>query len=159
MRIAIALERVLLALVANAAWSASGTLSADTYVAAANVSLNYGALGAMQVGPLAPSSAPGDTALLQFALTGLPAGTLASHIAKATLTVYLNRVATPGALDFAEVSTPWSETGVAFNSRPGTFPPFAMNVPAAAAGQFVTVDVTNLVKNWVAGTLPNHVIT
>jgi hypothetical protein len=143
-------------LLAPAAWGAAGVVVADAYVGPTNVALNFGGLGTMSVGPLGASSAPGNTAIIRFDLSSLPAGTTAANIGKATMTVFVNKALVGGALDFAEVSTPWSESTVTFNTRPGAFPALAVNVPVSATGQYVTVDITNLVKNWVAGVQPNY---
>ena len=144
------------ALLAPAAWGSSGGPLGDTYVSPANDSLNFGNLGTIAVGPLGASNAPGNTGLFQFDLSNLPPGTTAANIGKATLTVYLNKVLVAGGLNFAEVSTPWSESAVTFATRPSGIGAFATNVPVSASGSYVTVDVTNVVKSWVSGALPNY---
>jgi hypothetical protein len=144
------------ALLASAAWGSSGGPLGDTYVSPANNSLNFGNLGTISVGPLGASNAPGNTGLFQFDLSNLPAGTTAANIGKATLTVYLNKVLVAGGLDFSEVSTAWSESVVTFATRPSALAAFATNVPVSASGEYVTVDVTNVVKSWVSGALPNY---
>ena len=144
------------ALLAPAAWASSGGPLGDTYVSPTNDALNFGNLGTIAVGPLGASNAPGNTGLFQFDLSNLPAGTTAANIGKATLTVYLNKVLVAGGLNFAEVSTPWSESAVTFATRPSGIGAFATNVPVSASGEYVTVDVTNVVKSWVSGALPNY---
>ncbi|MEO8594949.1 MAG: DNRLRE domain-containing protein [Candidatus Solibacter sp.] len=144
------------ALVAPAAWAGSSAPVADTYVGPANPGLNFANLGTMSVGPLAASSAPGNTGLVQFDLNGLPSGTVAANISKATLSVYVNKVLVAGGLDFAQISSPWAESTVSFGTRPGAFPASAINVPVNVSGSYVTVDITNLVKNWVSGAQPNY---
>ena len=144
------------ALLAPAAWASSGGPLGDTYVSPTNDALNFGNLGTIAVGPLGASNAPGNTGLFQFDLSNLPAGTTAANIGKATLTVYLNKVLVAGGLNFAEVSTPWSESAVTFATRPSGIGAFATNVPVSVSGEYVTVDVTNVVKSWVSGALPNY---
>jgi hypothetical protein len=144
------------ALLAPAAWGSSGGPLGDTYVSPANDSLNFGNLGTIAVGPLGASNAPGNTGLFQFDLSNLPAGTTAANIGKATLTVYLNKVLVAGGLNFSQVSTPWSESAVTFATRPSGLGAFATNVPVSASGEYVTVDITNVVKFWVSGGLPNY---
>lgn len=122
--------------------------AADASVNPTNPALNFGALGTINVGPLAPGGAAGNTGLLLFQGTSLPAGLTSANIVKATLTVYVNRVLVAGALDFAELSSAWTENSVTFNTRPSSFPAFALNVPVNGAG-YVPVDVTNVVKRLV----------
>ena len=144
------------ALAARAAWAGSSTPAADTYVSPANPALNFGNLGTMSVGPLGASSAPGSAGLIQFDLSGLPAGMAATNISKATISVYVNKVLVAGGLDFAQISSPWTENSVSFATRPGAFPASAINIPVSAAGSYVTVEVTSLVQSWVSGAQPNY---
>ena len=51
-----------------------------------------------------------NTIYLKFRLSPvLPADTQASHIAKATLKVYVGNVSTPGTIDIVELADTWSE--------------------------------------------------
>jgi hypothetical protein len=144
------------ALLAPAAWGSSSGPLGDTYVSPTNDALNFGNLGTIAVGPLGASNAPGNTGLFQFDLSNLPAGTTAANIGKATMTVYLNKVLVAGGLDFSGVSTAWSESAVTFTTRPSAFRAFAANVPVSVSGEYVTVDITNVVQSWVSGSLPNY---
>ena len=137
-------------------WATGINVSGDAYVSpGANANLNYGTLTSISVGPLGVANAQGNSALIQMNLSALPAGLTAGNIQKATLTVYVNKVLVGGGLDFAQVTGAWTETGVTFNTQPGTASAFAVNVPVTASGNYVTVDVTSLVKGWVQGTFPN----
>src|SRR5271168_3347844 len=61
----------------------------DTHVSSSRSTANFGTLSNRYVGN-------GNTALLQFDLSTLPAGTTSSQIAKATLTIFVNRVNSAG---------------------------------------------------------------
>jgi hypothetical protein len=116
-------------------------LIGDASVSTSLPTTNFGSLSNLYVGN-------GSTAFLQFDLGTLPAGTISSQIAHATLTVYINRVNAAGSVTLSPVTSPWSESTVTDNSAPsigaaaGTF-------PASTAGQYVTLDVTALVQGWV----------
>src|SRR5580693_7447457 len=78
----------LLAMVAPA-FAVEATLVADAHVNSALPAVNSGAISNLNVGG-------GYTALLQFDLSTLPAGTTATQISRATLRLYCNRMDTAG---------------------------------------------------------------
>jgi Collagen triple helix repeat (20 copies) len=134
------------------AWAQGANASADTYISSVSPGSNYGTGTAINIGG-------GNTALIQFDLSQLPTGLTADNINKATMTFYVNTVATAGGVDIAQVTGSWIEsgvTGVTYNSRPTFLSPFLINVPTANNRQFVTVDVTQLVKDWVTGVAANN---
>ena len=146
--IVVALLAISLAAPAGAL-AASANVSADTHVNATSPATNYGTATAINVGG-------GNTALLQFDLTSLPPGLAASNIAKATITMFVNTVALAGAIDVAQVTGPWTETGASHLNRPSYLSPFLLSVSTTLPRQYVTVDVTQLVKDWVSGVAPNY---
>ncbi|MCU1236668.1 MAG: hypothetical protein JWP63_4635 [Candidatus Solibacter sp.] len=128
-------------------WAAGANTNADTYVSSTSPAANFGTATAINIGG-------GNTGLLNFDLSQLPPGLSAAEISKATMTFYVNSVLTPGSLDVSQVTGAWTETGVNNINRPNYLPPFA-TVPTSTLRQFVTVDVTQLVKDWVTGVSPN----
>ncbi|AFL87046.1 collagen triple helix repeat protein [Terriglobus roseus DSM 18391] len=119
----------------------TGTLTADTAVSTARPSTNYGTLSNLYV-------SSDSTVLLRFDLGTLPASTTASQISRATLRVFANRVNTPGVLTVAAINAAWAEGAVTAQTIPSTGN--AVEVfPVTDEGQFVTVDVTSLVKTWI----------
>lgn len=129
--------------------AAQPPLLADAHVSAAQPAINFGGLPTLNVGG-------GATGLLRFDLATLPAGTTAAKVVKASLVLYVNRVGTPGAVELQAVNAPWSEAGV----TAGTLPPLSGAgsgplLPVAAAGQYLSVDVTALVKQWVGNPASN----
>src|SRR6202051_3003520 len=90
----------------------------------------------------------GITALLQFDLSTLPAGVTASQVSRATLTVSVNRVNTGGTVSLSPVTSAWSEPAVTYATIP-SIGASVNNFTAAAAGQYVTLDVTSLVQGGV----------
>src|SRR6476661_8377316 len=60
-----------------------------------------------------------NTVYLKFKLfPALPADTQASHIAKATLKVYVGSVSTPGTVDVVELADNWSEKTLTARNAP-----------------------------------------
>ena len=80
-------------LLAFTARATDAPLLSDAHISSAHPSTNFGSLTNLAVGN-------GNTALIQFNLGSLPAGTTSGEIAAATLRLYVNRVNTAGALDF-----------------------------------------------------------
>src|SRR5271167_2025071 len=71
------------------AFAVEATLVADAHVNSARPAVNSGAISNLNVGG-------GYTALLQFDLSTLPAGTTAAQVSRSTLRLYCNRVTTAG---------------------------------------------------------------
>ena len=89
---------------------AEAPLSADTYVASAYPSWNFGGVATLSVGG-------GNRTLLRFDLSALPAGTLGSDIRKATLTLFVNRVGVAGYIEVAAINySSWQESLVNYNN-------------------------------------------
>jgi len=75
---------MLMVLSAGVAHATDGTVAGDAYVNSAHATTNYGGLSNLYVNS-------SGTALIQFDLSSLPAGTTASQIGKATLKLFVNR--------------------------------------------------------------------
>ena len=130
------------------AWAAGANANADTYISSTAPASNFGTATTINIGS-------GNTGLIQFDLSGLPAGLAAANIDKATMTFYVNTVAIAGAVDIAQVTSAWTETGVNNGNRPTYLSPFLLGVATTTSRQYVTVDVTQLVKDWVTGVATN----
>jgi hypothetical protein len=130
-----------MAMAVGAAHATDATIMGDASVSSAFPSTNYGGLTNLYVGN-------GSTTLIQFDLSSLPAGTTASQIAKATLTLYVNRIDASGLVNVQPVTSAWSESAVTYSSIPSLGSAVASFTPAMA-GQYITVDITSLVQGWV----------
>ncbi len=124
------------------------TLSGDASVNSAHASVNYGALSNLYVGN-------GNTAFLQFDLATLPGGTTSAQVSQATLTVFVNRVNTAGAVTVSPVTAAWGEYSVTAAGAPATGGSIA-SVSVTQAGQFISVDVTTQMKAWLDTPASNH---
>jgi hypothetical protein len=123
------------------AWGQQATLVGDAHVSSAQPGLNSGGLSNLNVGG-------GYTALVQFDLGTLPAGTTPAQIAKATLRVYCNRADVPGGVQAEPVGGAWTESSVTYATLPA-LGATVQTVQVAGAGEFVTFDVTAAVQGWV----------
>lgn len=127
---------------------AQATLVADAHVSSARPSVNAGTLTNLNVGG-------GNTTLLQFDLSLLPAGTTAAQVTRAVLRIYCNRADTPGTMNILPVAAAWDEYSVTYATVP-TFGTSTQTVQVSAAEQFVSLDVTSTVQAWITGTTANY---
>src|SRR5258708_19021764 len=93
------------------AFAVEATLVADAHVNSARPAMNSGEISNLNVGN-------GYTALLQFDLSTLPAGTTAVQVSKAILRLYCNRVGTPGQISVQPVGGAWGEYSVTYATLP-----------------------------------------
>ncbi len=124
--------------------------AADTFVATAQPTANFGASSMLVVGQ-------GATTYLKFSLGSLPAN---ASVSKASLRLFVDAVAQKGSFDAFEVDSAWTETGLTAQNAP------AMGVSATGGNpytvgpqtnnHFILLDVTALVQKWLGGTLPNN---
>ncbi len=115
-------------------------LTGDTTVRQAQPALSGGTLPQLGVGN-------GMMSYLQFSLQEVPAGYRNEDLAEARLRLYVNRRAAAGRLAVRGGCAPFSESILSWNSR-GANPcsSDAGLADIAEAGQWVSVDVTSLVK-------------
>jgi hypothetical protein len=130
---------------AASAYAADANVSADTYITAGAANSNFGtAVNLNVVGGATPSSG-----LVKFDLSNLPADS--SLITKATMVLFVNKVNAAGGIDVKLLASSWSEASVNNNTAPSVSGPIAVggvNVPLVQ-GQYVMVDITAEVKNWI----------
>ncbi len=91
--------------------------------------------------------------LIKFDLSGIPAGSIIGS-AKFYLK-FQGRPDTQGYYIYRNAQG-WSEYGVTWNTRPATGSPrFSLNTSSGNIGTYL-VDITSLVKSWVAGDYTNY---
>ncbi len=140
---------VLATFAATCVKASDGPVLGDTFVSSKRPSVNYGWRSNLYVGN-------GNTALLQFDLSSLPGGTTPSQISKATLTLFLNRMNTPGTVNVQAVTSSWAESTVTYNTLPSLSATPVASFTPTAAGQFITVDITSLVQGWLTTPSSNY---
>jgi hypothetical protein len=139
---------VALSAAALPAFAVEATLVADAHVNSARPAVNSGAISNLNVGG-------GYTALLQFDLSTLPAGTTAAQVSRATLRLYCNRTDTAGPVSVQPVGGAWGEYSVTFATLP-LLGSTTQTVPVSQAGAYVAFDVTALVQAWVSAPATNN---
>jgi hypothetical protein len=123
---------------------------ADTCVAASGVA-RPGAGGAPTVSVRNTGAA--RRGFLLFDLGTLPADV---PVTRATLRVFVGSALGSGVLDLHVVQGEWTEAAVDGDTAPALAPPFAtLAVSAASKKQWLSVDVTAQVNDWVTGSAPN----
>jgi hypothetical protein len=123
---------------------------ADTYIASSKTSTNYGSQATLVV-------QTGTQTFLKFDLSALPSGI---NVSKATLRLYLNAVSASGSVDVFPVFNNWSEGTLTYKNAPLLGGSATGGHPVALSSsnlnQFVIIDVTQLVQDWVSGIQPNY---
>src|SRR5207244_5214831 len=91
----------------------------------------------------------------RFDLSTLPPGTTGSEVTRATLMVFANALRVPGSLDVRQVTSAWSEATISGTNEPTLGATIASALLAPAKNDFLLVDVTAMVKDWLDGVAPN----
>jgi len=95
---------------------------------------------------------PTNAAYLKFKLTPtVPVGTQGSDVSKATLKIYVGNVSTPGTIDVLLAAESWNEKTITGRTPPATGDLLATGVVVDAnkKGQFLLVEVTSAVRQWL----------
>jgi hypothetical protein len=121
---------------------------ADATINAASPTSNFGATTAL-------NSASGQSALVEFALSVLPTNSVSSDVNQATLIFWPNHVGPSGNIDVTQITSQWSESTVTYNTAPSVGA-IQGTLSVTAASQWVTLDVTGLVKAWIADPSTNY---
>ena len=112
---------------------------------------NFGTNPSLTVGPI-------NNVYVKFKLSpALPPSTVATDLAKATLKLYVGNVGSPGTIDIYEVAGSWNEKSVTANAAPapGILVNAGVQIDANKKGQYLTIDVTGAVSDWLSGA-PNN---
>ncbi len=128
------------------------TPSDDTYVSTAAPATNYGAATSIAV------QNPAATGLIRFDLSSIPSTYKSANVTKATLKLYVSAVTTAGNFNVVRVTSQWAEKTVNHNTKPTLGTAVASNVAVALAAknQYIQIDVTAAVGEWLNGTNPNY---
>jgi hypothetical protein len=134
--------------------SAQITPHQDSYTNSATATTNYGTVGTLGV---ASSAGSIQTTYIQFDLSSVPAGYTSANIAKATLKLFVNNVAMAGSFNVDYVNGSWSEKTITSSLAPALGNTIASSVPltTASANNYIEIDVTPAVGEWLSGSQPN----
>ncbi len=129
---------------------------ADTYKDSLNPNTNYGSAPGLLVGLQGWASQFGVTSsLLRFTLPPIPAGTI---LLRAQL---LARISDDGGspvnalVTVLRIGQTWSESGVTWNNSPAAEDAVASGI-ARGQGTDTVWDVSQLIRDWYAGSVPNY---
>jgi hypothetical protein len=149
----------LLANVSGAA-GAGALLIKDTFISGAPAMRTYNYDSASTL-PVDGRASYQTRILLQFDTRfALPPNAVAQQLTRATLSVFVSNVITPGTVNVLAVNGNWGETTVTGLNAPPQINAPDTNKPYASARidsvkTWVSFDVTELVRDWLDGTLPN----
>jgi hypothetical protein len=94
---------------------------------------------------------------VQFDFSTLPDGLFAEEVVKASLRVWVEKVDNPGTISISLIDEDWDEHTIMPDTAPSISPtPVSFAVTGADESHFVTVDITELVQDWVAGYADNY---
>ena len=127
----------------------------NTYTQELHPSTNYGSGLPINNLTLQTGNNVGNV-YLQFNLAEIPTN---ASIQKATLQLYVNQVLGPGSFDVYELNSAWSQSTLTYANAPILGASATGNHPTqipAAADQFILVDITPLVQDWVNGSATNY---
>lgn len=98
------------------------------------------------------------TSFIRFDLSMLPMEVTGNEIQKATLRLFIGVVGRAGSFDVSRVQGDWNEATLSFDTAAGLVGNVEAIVPVEAehANEYLLVDLTALVKEWVDGTQPNE---
>jgi len=115
---------------------------------------NFGTNPNLTVGPT-------NNTYLKFKISpAIVQGTQGTDLAKATLKIYVGNVSTAGTIDIYELTTSWNERGVTANTAPamGVLVNTAVQIDPSRKGQYLAIDVTQAVRDWLDGSANNGLV-
>ena len=136
-------------LTAAGAFAQTVPLTQDSFMNP-GVGTNFGTATTLNVGGAANSQA-----LAQFDLSSLPSGVTASQVAKATFFLFVNKLSAAGTINISVANGSWSELTVSGTAGPVAAAAVASGISVTAAGNYVYVDATTAVQNWLNGSATN----
>src|SRR5262245_10181793 len=97
------------------------------------------------------------TSFIRFDLSMLPGDVSAEAIEKATVKLFISEVGRGGSFEVSRVHGDWNEATLNFETAAGMVGNVEAVVPVAAehANEYLLVDLTSLVKQWIDGTQPD----
>jgi hypothetical protein len=138
-------------------YAVEATLTGDAYTSSNQPAKNFGTQTIVSV--QGTSQKPGGkSGFLKFDLSNLPSGTTGDDVAKATLKLFITKVTAEGGFDIVRVLDSWDEDQITSQTAPMLGSVEVPGVPVAQeeALTFLSADLTELVKDWLNGVLPNN---
>ena len=128
--------------------SAQITPSDDAYTLTSSPTKNFGTAKSLAV------ESTGATAFIRFDLSSIPSSVTGSMVAKGTLKIFVDTVPTAGSFNVDLVTSTWTEESITANNTPTLGSAIASAIPITTSDkdQYILVDVTPAVVDWLNGT-------
>jgi hypothetical protein len=139
---------LLLLTVVSVVAQAQIVLTDDAYTSSQNANKNFGSTNTLTVSSLSNTYVNFSTANLGSSITG-------SNVSSAILILYADAVVASGTMDVYQVSAPWSEGTITFNTAPALGTKVLSGVSVTKTG-FLSLDLTSTVQAWLNGTQANN---
>jgi hypothetical protein len=117
---------------------------------------NYGTAQTIVVESIGPPPAIA-TSYIQFDLSSIPSSYTGANVTKASLKLFVQSMVSPGSFNVDLVNGSWTEFKIAYNNAPALGTTVASNIPLTTANinDYVIVDVTSAVQDWLDGSQAN----
>jgi hypothetical protein len=127
------------------------TPSSDAYINTGSLNANFGSDANLVV------RSTSHISYIAFDLSSMPAGITSSNIAKASLKLYINGVGKAGSFTVLFANGSWSESTITANTSPalGATIAGATSLAKSQQGDYIVIDVTTAIDDWLNGTQPN----
>jgi len=124
------------------------TPSDDAYTLTSSPTRNFGSAKSLAV------ESSGATAFIRFDLSAIPPSVTGSMVAKGTLKIFVDTVPTAGSFNVDLVASSWTEGSITADNSPTLDSAIASAIPISTSDkeQYVLVDVTAAVVDWLNGT-------
>jgi hypothetical protein len=135
---------------AGATSAQQATLTDDANTESSKPAKNFGDSENIKVSPT-------EKGFLKFKISPvLPNGTTGNRVGKATLKIFVNEVNAFGAFEVYRVAGDWAENAITDTTAPtlGSLEGSVI-VGSEHARKWITIEVTQLVRDWLDGVLPN----
>ena len=130
----------------------------DTYTNSSSVNTNYGSKPTMKI-----ASSPMQTGYIKFFNISLPSGKTGNDVDKAILTFFVSNVKKDGSIEVRKIDSAdpqWWEATLTYSNSAGIAPIgnliTTINVNSSLKGNFVVVDITDIVKSWLNNPATNN---
>ncbi len=116
----------------------------DSYTNSADPTTNYGSAITLAV------DGAKEITYVQFNLASIPSG---ASVSQATLKLYVNSLIKAGSFNVDYVNGSWTESTIVHSNAPALGNTIAPNVEVSTAdkNQYILIDVTSAVQNWLNG--------
>ena len=130
--------------------------SQDAYTFSQKGGLNYGSATKIVVesDPTIPVFA---NSYIQFDLSSIPSSYTGANVTKASLKLFVESMVHQGSFNVNLVNGSWTEFGITYENAPtlGTTIASDISLTSANVHDYVIVDVTSAVQDWLNGSQPN----